>query len=144
MDPVFLPTLNAALNALATVLLLAGRRLVRRGRIDAHRRAMLAAFATSTAFLISYVIHKVSRDFESTPFHAEGLARTAYLVLLFSHVVLAMAVPPIAVTLIALGLTGRFERHRRLARVGWPIWLYVSVTGVVIYLLLYPFNPAPR
>ena len=144
MDPTILPSINAALNAVATVLLIAGRRLVKQRRIVAHRRTMLAAFATSSAFLVLYVLHKVSREFENTTFHAEGLAKAAYLLLLFSHVVLAMAVPPIAITLIVFGLTGRIDRHRRLARVGWPIWMYVSVTGVAIYLLLYHLNPVPR
>ncbi len=142
MDVPLLPTLNALLNALAAGLLLRGRALVRRGRVDAHRRTMLAAFATSTLFLVLYVAHKVSSGFESTSFHAEGAARVAYLALLFSHVVLAMAVPPLAITLIRRGLRGEITRHRRLARVAWPIWIYVSATGVVIYALLYLWAPA--
>jgi uncharacterized membrane protein YozB (DUF420 family) len=137
-----LPTLNALLNALAAVLLLRGRALVKRGRIDAHRRCMLAAFATSTLFLLLYVSHKAASGFESVSFPAEGAARVAYLVLLFSHVVLAMAVPPLAILLIRRGLRGEIARHRRLARVAWPIWIYVSATGVVIYALLYLYAPA--
>jgi uncharacterized membrane protein YozB (DUF420 family) len=143
MDVPALPTLNAALNALAAGLLLLGRALVRRGRIDAHRRCMLAAFATSTLFLALYVLHKTLSGFESTTFHVEGLARLAYLMLLVSHVCLAMTVPPLAIVLIRRGLRGEIARHRRLARIAWPIWIYVSATGVLIYLLLYPFNPAP-
>jgi uncharacterized membrane protein YozB (DUF420 family) len=142
MDPSALPTLNACLNALAASLLVVGRRLVRRGRVEAHRRVMISAFAASTLFLVSYVVHKWSRGFESTTFHAEGAARTAYLALLASHVTLAMTVPPLALVLIALALRERRAAHRRLARVAWPIWMYVSVTGVVIYLLLYHLNPA--
>jgi uncharacterized membrane protein YozB (DUF420 family) len=142
VDVPLLPTLNALLNALAAVLLLRGRALVRSGRIDAHRRTMLAAFATSTLFLVLYVAHKVSSGFESASFHAQGAARLAYLVLLFSHVVLAMAVPPLAILLIRRGLRGEIQRHRRLARVAWPIWIYVSATGVVIYALLYLYAPA--
>jgi uncharacterized membrane protein YozB (DUF420 family) len=142
MEPSVLPTLNACLNALAAGLLVAGRGLARRGRIEAHRRAMVSAFAASTLFLVSYVVHKWSRGFESTTFHVEGLARTAYLALLATHVTLAMAVPPLAIALIALALRDRRAAHRRLARVTWPIWIYVSVTGVVIYLLLYHLNPA--
>jgi uncharacterized membrane protein YozB (DUF420 family) len=133
---------NALLNALAALLLLRGRALVKRGRVDAHRRTMLAAFATSTLFLVLYVGHKASSGFESATFQAEGAARAAYLALLFSHVVLAMAVPPLAITLIRRGLRGDFERHRRLARVAWPIWIYVSATGVLIYALLYLRAPA--
>jgi len=143
VDLEFLPAVNAGLNALATVLLVRGRRLARVHRIDAHRRTMLAAFAVSSLFLVLYVLHKWSRDFENTPFRAEGAAHAAYLVLLASHVLLAMAVPPLAVALVALGLRGRIERHRRLARCAWPIWLYVSVSGVAIYLLLYHLNPGP-
>lgn len=143
MDLSFLPAVNATLNAVAAVLLIRGRQLARARRIDAHRRTMMTAFAVSSLFLALYVLHKASRDFENTKFHAEGIAQAAYLVLLFSHVSLAITVPPLAIALIALGLRGRFERHRRIARWAWPIWLYVSVTGVAIYLLLYPLNPVP-
>lgn len=141
MDFSSLPPINATLNATAAVLLVIGRRLARAGRIDAHRRTMLAAFATSALFLVLYVLHKVSRNFENTPFNMEGAAQTAYLVMLASHVILAMTIPFLAVTLVVLGLRDRRERHRRLARIAWPIWMYVSVTGVLIYLLLYPLNP---
>lgn len=144
MDLSFLPAVNACLNAAAGVLLVWGRRLARRREIDRHRRVMLSAFALSTLFLAFYLTHKAWRNFENTTFHAEGLAKLAYLVLLFSHVVLAATVPVLALTLIFLGLRGRFETHRRLARVAWPIWMYVSVTGVAIYLLLYPLNPTPH
>ena len=141
MDFSVLPPINATLNAIATVLLLVGRGLVRRGEVAAHRRVMITAFGVSSLFLLLYVSHKISRNFESTTFNVEGWAKTAYLVLLGSHVLLAMTVPIIAIVLIRLGLRDDRARHRRLARIGWPIWIYVSVTGVVIYLLLYPFNP---
>ena len=143
MDLSFLPAVNATLNGIAALLLIRGRRLARARRLDAHRRTMIAAFAVSSLFLVLYVLHKASRGFENTTFHAEGFAKTSYLVLLVSHVSLAITVPPMAIALITFGLRGRFERHRRLARWAWPIWLYVSVTGVAIYLLLYRFNPAP-
>ena len=143
VDLAFLPSVNAALNATAALLLIRGRRLARAGAIDAHRRTMLAAFATSSVFLALYVLHKASRGFESTTFHVEGAAKAAYLALLASHVLLAMTVPPLAITLIVLGRRDRRPQHRRLARVAWPIWMYVSVTGVAIYLLLYPLNPVP-
>ena len=116
---------------------------MRRGDVPGHRRAMLSAFALSSLFLAFYVAHKASRGFENTPFHAEGAAKLAYLGLVFSHVTLAMAVPPLAIALITLGLRERVARHRRLARVAWPVWMYVSVTGVLIYVLLYHLNPAP-
>jgi len=143
MDSSTLPAINATLNAIAMVLLVHGRRLARRGAVARHRRVMISAFAVSSLFLLLYVSHKVSRNFENTTFNVEGWAKTAYLVLLGSHVLLAMTVPIIAIVLIRLGLRDDRERHRRWARIGWPIWIYVSVTGVVIYLLLYPFNPPP-
>lgn len=142
MDLSFLPAVNASLNAIAALLLVRGRLLARAHRITAHRLTMTSAFAVSTLFLALYVLHKWSRGFENTAFHAEGLARAAYLALLASHVTLAIAVPPLAIALIALGVRGRVEQHRRLARWAWPIWMYVSVTGVAIYVLLYHWNPA--
>lgn len=142
-DPAKLPAVNAALNALATLLLVRGRRLARAGRVDAHRRTMLTAFAVSTLFLVLYVTHKWSRNFENTTFGAEGLAKAGYLALLASHVLLAMTVPVLAILAIQRGLAGRVEAHRRLVRVAWPIWLYVSLTGVLIYALLYHWNPVP-
>ena len=143
MDFSVLPPINASLNAIATVLLVVGRGLARRGDIARHRLVMMAAFGVSSLFLVLYVSHKISRSFENTTFNVEGWAKTAYLVLLGSHVMLAMTVPFIAIALIRLGLRDERARHRRLARIGWPIWMYVSVTGVAIYLLLYPFNPPP-
>ena len=142
MDLSFLPPVNASLNAVAAVLLVVGRRFIRLGRIDAHRRTMLAAFSVSTVFLAFYVAHKVSRDFQNTPFGAEGVVKLAYLAMLASHVLLAMTVPVMAIALIRFGLKGEIARHRRLARWAWPIWMYVSLTGVLIYFLLYHWNPA--
>lgn len=142
MDLSFLPAVNASLNAIAALLLVRGRVLARAHRVAAHRLTMTSAFAVSTLFLVLYVLHKWSRGFENTAFHAEGPARAAYLALLASHVTLAIAVPPLAIALIALGARGRVEQHRRLARWAWPIWMYVSVTGVGIYVLLYHLNPA--
>ena len=143
MDFSLLPPINAALNATATVLLVYGRRLALRGEVERHRRVMLSAFGVSSLFLVLYVGHKVSRNFENTTFNAEGWAKVAYLVLLASHVLLAMTVPILAIWLIRLGLRDDRERHRRVARMAWPIWIHVSITGVLIYLLLYPFNPPP-
>lgn len=140
MDLSWLPSLNAALNLLAAGLLLVGRRFARRREVDRHARVMASAFAVSTLFLVLYVIHKVWRGFEPTAFRGEGLARDAYLALLLSHTVLAALVPALAITLIVLGVRHRVASHRRLARIAWPIWLYVSLTGVVIYLLLYPLG----
>lgn len=143
MDLSFLPAVNAALNLVATTLLVLGRIWIRQGRVATHRRTMLAAFAVSSLFLVLYVVHKAARGFESTHYNGEGILRAAYFAILFSHLVLAMTVPVLATRLVWLGLSGRIERHRRLAVIAWPIWLYVSVTGVVIYGMLYVFNPAP-
>ncbi len=143
MDLSFLPAVNATLNATAAVLLVQGRRLVKQRRVREHRMVMVGAFTVSSLFLALYLLHKASRSFENTTFHAEGIAKLAYLILLASHVTLAMSVPPLAIALITLGARGNVARHRRLARIAWPIWIYVSVTGVVIYVLLYHLNPGP-
>ena len=144
MDLGFLPALNATLNSAATALLVAGRRHARAGRVDAHRRTMLAATATSAVFLALYVIHKLALGFESRTLHVSGAPKAAYLVLLATHVVLAMTIPVFALALIALGLRDRRALHRRIARIAWPIWIYVSVTGVLIYVILYHLDPALR
>jgi uncharacterized membrane protein YozB (DUF420 family) len=130
-----LPTLNATLNAVAGVLLAAGYTFVRRGRIAAHRAAMLGAFATSTLFLISYVIYHANAG--SRPFEGRGAIRVVYFTILITHVILAAGIVPMALVTLTRGLRRDDERHRRLARWTWPIWMYVSVTGVVIYLMLY-------
>ncbi len=143
MDWSLLPTVDAALNAFAASLLVSGRLLVRRGRVDAHRRLMQGAFAASCFFLILYVTHKIGVGFRHTSFEATGWLRATYLVILVTHVTLAIAVPPLAVQVMRLGLRGDRTRHRRWARVAWPIWMYVSITGVVIYFLLYGFNIGP-
>ncbi len=105
-------------------------------------RSMIAAFGISCLFLTLYIIHKVWRDFEHTPFNGEGAAKLAYLLILFSHLALAVTVPVLAIAMIRLGLRGRLDAHRRLAKLAWPVWMYVSVTGVVIYVMLYHLNPS--
>lgn len=143
MEFALLPTINATLNGVASCLLVVGRVLIHRGHIDAHRRVMIAAFSVSTLFLGLYVLHKVGLGFESLSYNATGAVKVVYLVILVTHLVLAMVVPVLAIWLLRLGLTGRIDRHRRLARIAWPVWMYVSITGVVIYLMLYRFNPSP-
>ena len=123
--------------------------MIRRKSVAAHKVCMLGAFAVSVLFLVLYVAHKLWRASSGTGLHTTfnhtGAIKTLYLVILFTHLLLAMAVPVIAVWLIRLAVTERFDRHRRVARVGLPLWLYVSVTGVLIYMMLYHWNvPPPR
>jgi uncharacterized membrane protein YozB (DUF420 family) len=132
-----LPTLNAALNATAAVLLTAGFVLIKAGRIQAHRRMMLSAFATSALFLLSYVIYH--SQIGSKPFTGTGIARTLYFSILVPHVILAAAVLPLAIVTLSRGLRRRDEAHRRIAKVTLPVWLFVSVTGVIVYVMLYGF-----
>ena len=130
-----LPTVNAFLNGASAALLLAGYGLIRTGRRVAHRRAMTAAFACSILFLVSYLVYHF--EVGSVKFRGTGSVRTVYLSILLTHTLLAATVPFLAVVTLSLALRGRLDAHRRLARVTLPVWLYVSVTGVVIYLMLY-------
>jgi uncharacterized membrane protein YozB (DUF420 family) len=139
-----LPAVNATLNAAAAMLLAAGLLAIKSGQRELHRRLMLSAFAVSTAFLACYLYYHfaIARG-QPTPFNATGLARGAYLALLLSHTVLAAANLPMVVRTLWLAHHQRWEAHRRLARWTFPIWLYVSVTGVLVYLVLYHLNPDP-
>jgi len=130
-----LPALNATLNAIAAVLLVIGYVLIRRGRIQQHRRVMLAAFTTSALFLVSYVTYHANAG--SRPFAGQGPIRIVYFAILISHVILAAAILPMALITLTHGLRARFDRHVPIARWTLPIWLYVSVTGVVVYWMLY-------
>jgi uncharacterized membrane protein YozB (DUF420 family) len=135
MDVRDLPTLNAGLNSLAAVLLVLGWRLILARKVAAHRAVMLAAFACSILFLISYLYYH--SQVGSVRFPGTGAARTLYLTILLTHTVLAALVPFLAVATLWRAFQERFDRHRRLARWTLPIWLYVSVTGVVVYWMLY-------
>jgi uncharacterized membrane protein YozB (DUF420 family) len=135
----YLPTVNAALNALATVLLIAGYLQIRRRRERSHRNLMLTAFGVSVVFLVCYLVYHALTG--SRPFQHEGLIRPVYYTILLTHVVLAAAVPVLAGVTIYLGLRDRRAAHLRVARWTFPIWLYVSVTGVVIYAMLYHLPP---
>jgi uncharacterized membrane protein YozB (DUF420 family) len=130
-----LPAVNASLNALSGVLLLVGYALIRARRIAAHRAVMITAFATSSLFLICYLVYHAQVG--SVPFSRQGFVRPLYFTILITHVVLAAAVPPLAIVTITRGLQGRYPQHRRIARWTFPIWMYVSVTGVLVYVLLY-------
>ena len=130
-----LPALNASLNATAAVLLVIGYSLIRAGQIRRHRAVMISACAVSTLFLISYVIYHA--NIGSKPFQGRGPIRIVYFTILLTHVILAAAVLPLAVITLSRGLRARFDRHVAIARWTFPIWLYVSVTGVIVYLMLY-------
>ena len=130
-----LPALNATLNAIAATLLVLGYLKIRQGKIQAHRRLMLAAFTTSALFLISYLTYHANAG--SRPFPGQGPIRLVYFAILISHVVLAAVILPLALITLTHALRSRFDRHVPIARWTLPIWLYVSVTGVVVYLMLY-------
>jgi uncharacterized membrane protein YozB (DUF420 family) len=130
-----LPALNAALNATAAVLLATGFVLIRRGKRETHRKVMLAAFAVSVAFLISYLVYHFQVG--SVRFQKQGAIRTVYFAILLTHTVLAASVPPLAIVSLKRGLQANYRRHRAIARWTLPIWLYVSVTGVIVYWMLY-------
>jgi putative membrane protein len=130
-----LPALNAALNGVSATFLLAGYVLIRRGRVIPHKRCMLGALASSALFLTSYVVYHANTG--SRPFTGQGAVRVVYFAILLTHVVLAAAILPLALTTATRGLQAQYARHVRIARWTLPLWLYVSVTGVVIYLMLY-------
>jgi putative membrane protein len=130
-----LPALNATLNALAATCLLAGFVFIRRGRVEAHRAAMLGALAFSAAFLVSYLVYHYHAG--SRPFTGQGVVRVVYFVILLTHIVLATVMVPMVLVTVSRALARRFDRHRRIARWTWPVWMYVSVTGVLVYLMLY-------
>ncbi len=134
-DVGILPTVNAALNACAALLLSTGWVLIRRRRIAAHRAVMLTAFGCSVVFLASYLVYHAAAGVVRFPGH--GTPRAIYLSILATHTVLAAAVPVLALITLSRALRRRFDRHRRIARWTLPIWLYVSVTGVVVYWMLY-------
>jgi uncharacterized membrane protein YozB (DUF420 family) len=137
----FVPTLNASLNALSAVFLAVGFFQIRGKRIQAHKACMLSALACSAVFLASYVIYHLHAGL--IRFQGQGWIRPFYFTLLTTHTTLAITVLPLALITASRALAGKFERHRRIARWTFPIWLYVSVTGVIVYLMLYRQYPAP-
>jgi uncharacterized membrane protein YozB (DUF420 family) len=135
VDVHVLPAVNATLNAISGTLLLAGYVLIRTRRIDLHRRCMIAAFVSSSLFLVSYTVYHAQVG--SVPFTRQGFVRPVYFTILITHVTLAAIVLPLAIVTLSRGLKGRFVQHRAIARWTFPIWMYVSVTGVLVYVLLY-------
>ena len=130
-----LPAINATLNALSGLLLLTGYSLIRRGRIQQHRRCMIAAFTTSSLFLVCYIVYHAQVG--SVRFTRQGFVRPLYFTILVTHVSLAVVVLPLALVTLSRGLKARYPSHKAIARWTLPIWLYVSVTGVLVYVLLY-------
>ncbi len=138
-----LPAVNASLNALATILLLAGYLQIKRKRRSSHKVLMISAFVTSVVFLICYVVYHLNTQVVSH-FCGPAALRPIYFTMLISHIILAAAVPPLCLITLLRAWKEQFDKHRRIARITFPIWLYVSVTGVLIYLVLYHFFPAAK
>jgi putative membrane protein len=136
-----LPAVNATLNGAAGILLTVGFVLIKRKRVLAHRAAMLAAFGVSVAFLACYLTYHLQTG-ARTPFGGTGVVRTVYFTMLISHILLALVIVPLILTTLAFALRGRFDRHRAWARWTFPLWYYVSVTGVLVYFFLYQWWPA--
>jgi uncharacterized membrane protein YozB (DUF420 family) len=141
-----LPLVNACLNASATVLLCAGFLAIKRGERDRHERLMYAAFAVSTAFLACYLYYHfvVVPKLGVTKFNGTGWVKSGYFAMLVSHILLAIVNLPLALRTLFLARRARWDAHKRWAKITFPIWLYVSVTGVLVYLVLYVWNPAPQ
>lgn len=137
----FLPTLNAMLNATSGILVLIGYVLIRRKQIAAHRACMIAAVTASVVFLISYLVYHYYHG--ATRFPGTGWARPVYFTILFSHTILAVIIVPFVIITLRRGLRSQFARHKKIARWTFPMWLYVSVTGVIVYFMLYHWFPSP-
>lgn len=136
----FLPHLNATLNATSALLLLSGYRFIRRGRIRAHRNCQVSAVVTSSLFLISYLTYHYYHG--ATRFAGQGIVRPLYFIILTTHTILAVVIVPLILVTLYRAARGDFIRHRRIARWTLPLWLYVSVTGVIVYLMLYQIYPS--
>jgi uncharacterized membrane protein YozB (DUF420 family) len=130
-----LPAVNATLNATSGIFLFTGYLLIKKRQINAHRNAMLAAFVSSMLFLTSYLVYHYHTG--SRPFPGTGTIRLVYFMILISHVLLAIAILPLAISTLTKGLRGQYTRHKRVAKWTFPLWMYVSVTGVVVYVMLY-------
>lgn len=138
-----IPALNATLNAIATVLIVVGIVSIKRRQEKTHRYTMIAALLVSAVFLVGYVYHKWQMQGVHTAFNGEGIIVPVYYVILITHIILAMAILPLVLRTAYLGISLRRESHKKWARVTYPIWLYVSITGVLVYQFLYVWYPAP-
>lgn len=138
-DVSFLPTLNAIFNSAVSILLILGLVFIQRKQIKLHRFVMISAFVLSTLFLVSYVIYHSQA--QSIPYGGSGFAAGLYYFILITHILLSVAIVPLALFSIYRGVTAQFEKHKKITRWAWPIWLYVSVTGVIVYLMAHVYNP---
>ena len=141
MDAPILPPINATLNGIATVLLTLGFIFIKSGNKKAHKTCMISAFATSVIFLVCYVAHKVLVRGVHTPFGGEGAIRMIYYGMLISHIILAIAIVPMVLMTMSRAFKENFTAHKAIARWTWPVWMYVSVTGVLVYFFLYVWFP---
>lgn len=142
MSTADLPTFNAILNSASTVLIVSALVAIKGGHKRVHAKLMIAALVSSTLFLIGYLVHKALHG--TTTSEHMGSFRIYYLTLLTSHTILAIANLPLIIVTVLAAIRGNFERHKRWSRFTWPVWLYVSVTGVLVYLILYVWYPAPH
>ena len=136
-----LPAVNASLNALATVFLTLGFIFIKQQKKEAHRNCMIAAFITSTVFLACYLTYHFSVT-AVTKFQGQGIVRPVYFIILITHIILAVVIVPMILMTMSRALKARWEHHKKIARWTWPLWMYVSVTGVIVYLMLYQWFPA--
>ena len=136
-----LPAVNASLNALATVFLTLGFIFIKQQKKEAHRNCMIAAFITSTVFLACYLTYHFSVT-AVTKFQGQGIVRPIYFIILITHIILAVVIVPMILMTMSRALKARWEHHKKIARWTWPLWMYVSVTGVIVYLMLYQWFPA--
>jgi len=132
-----LPALNATINATVSILLILGLIFIKSGKRQLHRASMIGAFALSALFLVSYVIYHSAT--ESTPYGGEGTIRTVYFIILISHIILAALILPLILITLSRALSKRFDKHKKIARITFPLWLYVSITGVVVYFMIAPY-----
>lgn len=133
----FLPALNATINGTVSVLLIAGFLLIRQKRIETHRKVMTASILLSVLFLVSYVLYHSTHD--STPYGGEGMLKYIYFFILISHILLAIVIVPLVLISFTRALSARYDRHRKIARITLPLWLYVSISGVIVYLMISPY-----
>jgi putative membrane protein len=133
----YLPAVNATINGTVSLLLVLGLVFVKQGKIEAHKKTMMASILMSALFLLSYVTYHITH--ESTVFGGEGTIRYIYLFILLTHILFAMIIAPLVLITFTRALSERFDKHRKIARITWPLWFYVSITGVIVYIMISPY-----